>query len=101
MQYPDDQAYLTSDSISERIAHYTSTPLANSPLLSTSAQVSGTQPNKRNKSLYSLRKQQIEIEAERVTAIKDLTKEVREANNIQKERNKLLEVIIQQRQSTN
>ena len=50
-----------------------------------------------NRSLYRLRKRQLDIEEKRVEALNLLREKIDESNKIQSERNRLLEVLIRQR----
>lgn len=87
-----------------QITNQTPTPLCNPSQVSISndsGQQNNTEPKKRNRSLYSLRKQQLEIEKDRVQAIRDIKESVDESNKIQENTNKLLEILIQQQANRN
>lgn len=51
--------------------------------------------NTRAKSLYDLRKKQLDCEERRISAINELKEAIREHNTIQKERNEILRQLVQ------
>lgn len=52
------------------------------------------QKTRRSRELYELRKNQIECEKQRISAINKFTETIKENNEIQRERNRLLETLI-------